>query len=52
MLSIVFIGRVYKKMRGRDLTERVRQEAFDQGARMAHEEIKRNAQEEARNIGL
>ena len=52
VLSIIFMGRVYKKMRGGDLSERARQEAYAHGARMAHEEMKRNAQEDTRKNGL
>lgn len=43
VFSVGYMGRVYNKMRGGNISERARQEAYAMGAQMAAEEMTRNA---------
>ena len=43
VFSVTYMARVYNKMRGGNITERARQEAYAMGAQMAAEEMARNA---------
>lgn len=43
VLSVGYMARVYNKMRGGNISERARQEAYAMGAQMAAEEMTRNA---------
>lgn len=43
VFSVAYMGRVYNKMRGGNISERARQEAYAMGAQMAAEEMTRNA---------
>ena len=42
-VSVGYMARVYNKMRGGNISERARQEAYAMGAQMAAEEMTRNA---------
>jgi hypothetical protein len=43
VFSVGYMARVYNKMRGGNISERARQEAYAMGAQMAAEEMARNA---------
>ena len=51
VMSIILLGRMYRKMRGGSLPERARQEAYAHGMRMGAEEMKRNAEAGRRTNG-